>query len=64
MNNVKTINAYALMQVKGARHALTAQQYRTLKGQVLAGDPDGALRGLRKILLLNGSNAIKGGTQT
>ena len=63
MATIKTIDAYALMQVKGARHQLTAQQYRTLKGQVLAGDPDGALRGLRKILLLNGSNAIKGGAR-
>lgn len=29
---------------------LTVQQYRTLKGQALAGDIDGAKRGLYKIL--------------
>ena len=29
---------------------LTVQQYRTLKGQALAGDIDGAKRGLMKIL--------------
>lgn len=40
----------ALIQVKACRGRLTAQQYRTLKGQVLAGDPDGALKGLRAIL--------------
>jgi hypothetical protein len=38
---------------------MTRQQYKTLRGQVLAGDPQGALKGLQKILLLNGSNAIK-----
>ena len=56
---MKEINVGALIQVKGARHRLTAQQYRTLRGQVLAGDPDGAMRGLRKLMLLQGSNAIK-----
>lgn len=30
---------------------LTRQQYRTLYGQVMAGNPDAAMRGLRKILL-------------
>ena len=49
----------ALVRLKGARHHLTAQQYRTLRGQVLAGDPAGAMKGLRKILLLQGSNAVK-----
>lgn len=49
---LKQIDAHALMQIKGAGHYLTRQQYRTLRGQVLAGDGDGALRGLRKILLM------------
>ena len=56
---MREVNVKALIQVKGARHRLTTQQYRTLRGQVLAGDPDGAMRGLRKIMLLQGSNAIK-----
>ena len=56
---MKEINVGALIRIKGARHHLTNQQYRTLRGQVLAGDPDGAMRGLRKLLLLQGSNAIK-----
>ena len=56
MNEIST---KALIQVKGARHRLTAQQYRTLRGQILAGDPDGAMKGLRKLLLLQGSNAVK-----
>lgn len=45
------INYKALMHIKACRERLTAQQYRTLKGQVLAGDADGALRGLRALLL-------------
>lgn len=44
------VNQIALKHVKSCRDRLTPQQYRTLKGQVLAGDADGALRGLRKIL--------------
>lgn len=59
MENVKSIDPSALMMVKGARDRLTVQQYKTLRGQVLAGDPDGAMRGLRKLLLLNGTNAVK-----
>ena len=38
---------------------LTRQQYRTLYGQVMAGDPDAAMRGLRKILLRGGSVSRK-----
>lgn len=58
MEKASRIDAGALIQIKGARSRLTWQQYKTLRGQVLSGDPDGALRGLRKILLLEGSNAI------
>ena len=64
MDAVKQINAAALIQIKGARQHLTARQYRALRGQVLAGDDQGALKGLRKILLLGGSNAIKRGAET
>lgn len=44
------IDVKAIIQIKGARPRLTTQQYKTLRGQVLAGDPDGAMRGLRKLL--------------
>lgn len=56
---MKELNVGALIQLKGARHRLTTQQYKTLRGQVFAGDPDGAMKGLRKLLLLQGSNAVK-----
>ena len=58
---MKQIDHRALIHLKGAKRSLTAQQYRTLKGQVLAGDAEGAMKGLREILLLVGSNAIKKG---
>ena len=50
MDVLKTIDYRALIQLKACRDRLTAQQYRTLRGQVLAGDGDGALKGLRRIL--------------
>ncbi len=56
---MQKIDVKALVLLKGARGHLTAQQYRTLRGQVLAGDAEGAVKGLRKILLIGGSNAIK-----
>ena len=40
----------AFMALKAARGSLTKQQYRTLRGQIFAGDADGAMRGLKKIL--------------
>ena len=50
---MQQIDMKALIQLKATRPKLTPQQYRTLRGQVLAGDPDGAMRGLRKILQRN-----------
>ena len=47
---MQQIDTRALIQLKACRGRLTAQQYRTLRGQVLAGDGDGALKGPRKIL--------------
>ena len=46
---MKTDVAFA--QLKAARGKLTKQQYRTLKGQILAGDSDGAIQGLVTILM-------------
>ena len=61
---MKEVNVGALIQLKGARRNLTPQQYRTLRGQVLAGDPAGAMKGLRKLLLLQGTNAVKTGPKS
>ena len=43
----------AAINLKACRDRLTKQQYKTLKGQILAGDSDGAMKGLRKLLLKN-----------
>ena len=40
----------ALIQLKATRDKLTPQQYKTLRGQVLAGDAGGAMKGLRRLL--------------
>ena len=50
MDELKRIDKTALIRLKANRGRLTAQQYRTLRGQVLAGDSDGAMKGLRNIL--------------
>lgn len=44
------IDKNALIALKVHQHELTWQQHKTLRGQVLAGDSDGAMRGLIKIL--------------
>ena len=53
------INSKALIQVKACRDRLTYQQYKTLRGQILAGDDAGAMKGLRKVLMMNERNEIK-----
>lgn len=50
MKTIQQIDHKALILVKASRGRLTAQQYATIKGQVLAGNGDGALKGLRRIL--------------
>lgn len=39
----------ALCDLRDERGNLTPQQYRTIKGQILAGDIKGAEKGLRKL---------------
>ena len=48
---MQKIDTKALIHLKACRDRLTVQQYRTLRGQVLAGDGEGAMKGLRKLLL-------------
>lgn len=53
-----------ILRVLKETDVLTKQQHRTLEGQVLAGDVDGAKKGLRRIIrrLKNNSNieALRG----
>lgn len=48
--DVLTVDQKALGRLLNAKKHLTRQQYKTIKGQILAGDADGAMRGLTKIL--------------
>lgn len=50
MDALTTTQKAALDQLGNHRDKLTSQQIKTLKGQVLAGDPEGAMRGLQRIL--------------
>lgn len=59
MTEIKKIDFNALMQVKACQGRLTAQQFRTLRGQVYAGDGDAALKGLRKLLMRQREGAAK-----
>lgn len=47
---MQRIDFKALMHVKSCKDRLTRQQYKTLKGQILAGDSEGAMKGLRRLL--------------
>lgn len=51
-----THDAYRLLA--SVRRKLTVQQYRTIRGQIRAGDVDGAVRGIKN---LTGKNGRKGG---
>lgn len=48
MGEVK-IDQKALGRLLAAKKMLTRQQYKTIKGQILAGDAEGAMRGLEKL---------------
>ena len=50
---MKEIDVNAVCRLKAYRRVLTHQQYQTLKGQILAGDHTGAMRGLDSILQRN-----------
>lgn len=47
----KEIDGMALTRLKACRKKLTWQQYKTLRGQIFTGDPDGAMRGLHTLLV-------------
>ena len=46
----------AMKQLRANHGRLTRQQFKTLKGQALAGDPAGALKGLQRLLQQNKNN--------
>lgn len=59
--NTNNIDQGALMLLRNTKHRLSKQQYKTIRGQILAGDPDGAIKGLRNILKRRAERASKKG---
>lgn len=43
----------ALSYLKRKKPELTMQQYRTIKGQIIVGDEDGAIRGIDRVVERN-----------
>lgn len=46
----------AFMMLHSFREKLTKQQYKTIRGQIIAGDTDGAMKGLAKIMAKSGGS--------
>ena len=44
------IDMKAMIQLKACKDRIPRQAYRTIRGQILAGDSDGAMKGLRRLL--------------
>lgn len=57
MDAVKQIDTRAMQRLKNHRRHLTPQQYRTIRGQILAGQPLAAMKGLEKILTGKGKTS-------
>ena len=60
MGEAKKIDATALGRLLAAKRMLTRQQYKTIRGQILAGDADGAMRGLERATRRKAVNANEG----
>lgn len=60
-NNIDT---GALMLLRNTKHRLTKQQYKTIRGQILAGDADGAIKGLRNVLQRRAERMSKGAVKS
>ena len=54
MEDVNFVNIQAMRELKRARQYLTPQQYRTIKGQILAGQTVQAMKGLWRLLQRRG----------
>lgn len=50
MDALSPVGQRAMKDLKKAKSRLTPQQYRTIKGQILAGCPLEAMKGLQRIL--------------
>lgn len=62
--NTNNIDTGALLLLRNTKHRLTKQQYKTIRGQILAGDADGAIKGLRKVLQRRAERMSKGAVKS
>lgn len=44
------VNQRAIATLKSYKRKLTRQQYKTLRGQILKGNDEGAMKGLHKLI--------------
>ena len=49
-NRTENINIGALIELDKRKHLFTQQQYKTFKGQILAGNAAGALKGINRLI--------------
>lgn len=49
------VDTKALGHLRNAKRLLTRQQFLTLRGQILGGDSEGAMRGLQRLLQQRGA---------
>lgn len=50
MSELNMMQKDALKRLSLAGKRLSKQEYKTIKGQILSGSPEGALRGLERVL--------------
>lgn len=55
---MQLIQTVTLKKLKKHKRFFTPQQYRTLKGQILSGDVEGAIKGMHKLINAQEKNAI------
>lgn len=48
----------SFIKLKKHKNILTKQQYKTIKGQILVGDTNGAMKGLNKLLNRKSDNGL------
>lgn len=51
---MQRIDMKAMMQLQACKDRLPRQAFKTLRGQILAGDSDGAMKGLKRLLQRGG----------
>lgn len=62
MDTEKTQAAFRYLNQR--KRELTVQQYRTIKGQILAGDEAGAIRGIDRVIQRNRRGCERYASQT